>query len=186
MLIGITLILANIVMFLAPARSNTFSSESLQKGKYSSIVTSVFSHVNTSHLLINLCGIVMGLFLFYEFGFGVVEYLFVYFASAFTSFVPAIILFPAGVFVGASNAVYGTYGSVSTKKHFGIPRGALFSVFMLSIYSVPLSHFLTNTLTDKIISTAVLHSFGFFAGILAYVILVVINSELKKTRKVFK
>lgn len=173
LVVGTLLIIINLIIFFIPNQVSLFgfSLDGIKSGKFYSVFTFMFSHLNISHLILNLAGILLGLVLYLEYKFKVLEYIFIYFISGLLSVLVMMFFFPNFVFLGASACVYGTFGALSLKKKFRIPRCFLFGAFLLSIYLPLLVNYLNKTFSILIVNQAYLHTCAFFIGALVFIIL---------------
>lgn len=173
LVIGALLIIINLIIFFVPNQASLFgfSFDSIKSGKFYSIFTFMFSHLSVNHLILNLAGILLGLILYFEYEFDALEYIFIYFISGLLSILVMISFFPNTTFLGASACIYGTFGALSLKKKFRIPRCFLFGAFLFSIYLPLLVNYLNKTFSILIMNQAYLHTCAFFIGTLVFMTL---------------
>jgi len=108
----------------------------VMNGRYWQLLTSMFVHHNIIHLLLNMFFFLIFGFRAEEF-FSPEEFFFIYFLSGLSGNLLTLLLPPLTVSVGASGAIFGTFGAsvMYMRKAFGqsITGALIYSFFLLMI-----------------------------------------------------
>jgi rhomboid protease GluP len=140
-------------------------------GEWWRLVTTMFLHSGTLHLLVNLCGLVpLGLIL--ERLVGPFAFAAVYVAAGVLASLVSLSGSPVDVSVGASGAIFGTYGLLLASSIWGMFHRTMVTIPLMAVKMLgptAAAFILYNVATDNVHGTAELT--GFAAGLVCGLVL---------------
>jgi len=150
-------------------------------GELYRLLTFLFVHLNSLHLVENLIALIVTAVLAYEFELSGTDFLVSFAATSLIVALPNSYLFPALLVGGSSLGIYAVFGSITVKGGDFIPRRILVPLFGLSIFYNYFVYLLFSPelLTKEVIYQTLYHFSSFMTGAILFYLLLHIRTTKK-------
>lgn len=181
---SIILVVIYVMVFIVPNQVNRFSliPEKVEQGQYYRFFTYQFSHFNIGHLIKNIVGLSILVFILFELKTLFSDFSFTYITSGIFAIIPLWLLIPFTA-LGASTAIYSIFSLILyDSKKFDINPLYIVIFVILLTFIQPLIYMFTKSLTKEVVVQSLSHFSGFVYGVVFIPILYRLKSLYERNK----